>query len=205
MLPVGPVAPSPMLPVGPASALANASPAARSTHLSEVEVALASEFRPFPRPRTRRALAATLVVCMLLQVIVGAPYAANERAAAAEWLRTARCGLIVGIDLCFSLGPAFVLTEPTLVRGGFHLLYLLSLPITLSAAVGAAYMPMDRDGSTPSFVSIGLLTDGLSILACNHFLNAPLFATDEHKVLQQSLSFPFSGGVMSFFALIMAH
>jgi hypothetical protein len=149
-------------------------------------------------------LAATVVVCILLQLIVGAPYAANERAAA-EWLRTARRGLIVGICLCFGLGPAFVLNESTLVRGGFHLLYLLSLPITLSAAVGAAYMPLDRDGSTPSFVSIALLTDGLSILACNLFLNAPLFATDEHKVMHLSLSLPFIGGVMSFFALIVGH
>jgi len=32
-----------------------------------------------------------------------------------------------------------------------------------------------------------------------------LFATDEHKVMHLSLSLPFIGGVMSFFALIMAH
>ncbi len=76
--------------------------------------ALAFEFRPFRRPQARFSVAATLLVCTLLQLLVGAPYAANERAAdSTPTLRAALRGLIVGILVYFVVGPIFLVNAPT--------------------------------------------------------------------------------------------
>ena len=74
----------------------------------------------------------TPVICTLLQLIAGAPYAANERAAdATPALRTALRGLIVGMILYFNIGPVTLGLWPVQVRGGFDPRFLLALPITL--------------------------------------------------------------------------
>jgi hypothetical protein len=64
-------------------------------------------------------------------------------------------GLIVGIWLYFALGPIFRVHAPMLVRGGFHLWFVLSFPITLATSVGVAFVPVG--GSTLGIVSSGLL------------------------------------------------
>jgi hypothetical protein len=51
---------------------------------------LAFGFRPFRRPRTRYLVSATLLVYTLLQLLVGVPFGANERAANGSPLRTAQ-------------------------------------------------------------------------------------------------------------------
>jgi hypothetical protein len=165
---------------------------------------LAYVFRALNRPRTRHSLLAGLVSCMLLQLLVGAPYAANELAAdASPALRTALRGLIIGITMCFIFGPIALILAPTMVRGGFHPWSFLSLPITLGIAVGLACIPVN--GSTLGFGSIGLLTYGLTFVVFNLVLNAPFYATDEHKALQRSSGPPqmLIGGL--FFGLVAAY
>ena len=116
----------------------------------------------------------TLVVCTLLMLLVAVPYAANERMTDANpVLQTAMRGriMIVGIWTYFALGPIFLVNAPTIVRGGFHPRFLLSLPLTLGPAVGVAFIPVD--GSTLGFVSIALPTLGISFVLCALHLNAP--------------------------------
>jgi hypothetical protein len=79
-------------------------------------------------------------------------------------------------------------TAPIQVRGGFHPRFLLSLPLTLGTAIGAAFIPVD--GSTLGIISIALLTFGISQTLCRVALSAPLFATDEHKALAAGLGPP---------------
>ena len=52
---------------------------ARYADLPEIKKDESRTFRPLGQPRTRQALLATIVVCALLMVLVGVPYAANER------------------------------------------------------------------------------------------------------------------------------
>jgi hypothetical protein len=136
--------------------------------------------------------------------LVGVPYAANERVTNANpVLQTAMRGLIVGILLLFLLGPIFLVIAPTLVRGGFHPRFLLSLPLTLGPAVGVAFIPVD--GSTLGFVSIALLAAGISFFLCSLLLNAPYFATDEHKALDRSSGPPLFAVCVLFFGVITAY
>jgi hypothetical protein len=165
---------------------------------------LAYVFRALNRPRTRHSLLAGLVSCMLLQLLVGAPYAANELAAdASPALHTALRGLIIDIAMYFIFGPVALILAPTVVRGGFHPRSFISLPITLGIAVGLACIPVN--GSTLGFGSIGLLTYGLTFVVFNLVLNAPFYATDEHKALQRSSGPPqmLIGGL--FFGLVAAY
>jgi hypothetical protein len=161
---------------------------------------LAFGFRPLVAPRTRYALLATLIACTLQNLIVGAPYAANERTNGAS---PALRGLIVAILLYFGIGPTSLLSAPTLVRGGFHLRFLLSLPITLGVGVGVACIPIDS--ATPGMISIFLLAYGLAYILCILLLSAPLYATDEHKALQRSLGLPVLIIVALFFGLITVY
>jgi hypothetical protein len=93
----------------------------RFKQLSGTERQLAFALRALSQPRTRYSLLATLVVCTLLMLLVGVPYALNERMADANpMLQTATRGLIVGIWACFMLGPMFLVNAPIIVRGGFH-------------------------------------------------------------------------------------
>ena len=118
------------------SSLRRESTRLRFEGMSDARKKEAFTFRPLVRPRTRYSLLATLVVCMLLILLVGVPYAANERMAANPVLQTAIRGLIVGIWMYFLLGAVFLITSPTLVRGGFHPRFLFSMPLTLGPAVG---------------------------------------------------------------------
>jgi hypothetical protein len=95
------------------------------------------------------------------------------------------------------------LSAPTLVRGGFHLRFLLSLPITLGVGVGVACIPIDS--ATPGMISIFLLAYGLAYILCILLLSAPLYATDEHKALQRSLGLPVLIIVALFFGLITVY
>jgi hypothetical protein len=214
VVPIGGPVPA-MTPLTPAQANAPAadekgrssrrqSTASRFQGLALEIQALAFEFRPFRRPRTRFSVAATLLVCTLLQLLVGAPYAANERAAdTTPTFRAALRGLIVGGLVYFMIGPLFLVNAPTLVRGGFHPRFLFSFPITLGVSVGAAFIPVD--GSTLGIVSIFLFDIVLAFVVCVLLLNAPFFATDEHKALDQNLGPPvFAIGVL-FFGMITAH
>jgi hypothetical protein len=164
---------------------------------------LAFAFRPFVAPDTRCSLPTTLAICAQLQLTVGVPYAANECRAFAPAVRTALRGLIVGICACFTIGPMFLVNAPTLVRGGFHRRYLLSVPITLIVAVGVAFIPID--GSTLGIIPIGVLTVALSFVLCMLLLNAACFATEEHKALDQNFGPPLFAIIVLFFGLITAY
>jgi hypothetical protein len=152
---------------------------ARYAGLPEIKKDEARTFRPLGQPRIRQALLATIVVCALLMVLVGVPYAANERVVNAPPVaQTARRGLIVGTWLYVFLAPIYLVNAAAIVRGGFHPRFLLSLPLTLGPAVGVAFIPVG--GSTLGFVSIVVLTIGIGFAVCFVLLNAPFFATDEH-------------------------
>ena len=103
----------------------------------------------------------------------------------------------------FLLGPIFLGLAPTLVRGGFHLRFLLSVPLTLGPAVAVAFIP--ADGSTLGVMSIAWLTAGIGFVAGTLLLNAPFFATDEHKALDQSFGPPLFSIMCLFFGVITAH
>jgi hypothetical protein len=149
-------------------------------------------------------LLATVIVCTLFQLIVGAPYAANERAVEASLgLRTAMRGLIVGVWVSIGQGASFLLVAPTMVRGGFHVRFLFAVPIMLCISVCMAFVPVD--GSTLGCVSIALLTFVLGFVSVNVFISAPLFETDEHKALQRSIGPPFAGVALLFFALVSTY
>ena len=146
----------------------------------------------------------TLVVCTLLMLLVGVPYAVNERMTDANpMLQTAIRGLIVGIWAYFMLGSMFLVSSPITVGGGFHPRFLLSLPLTLGPAVGVAFIPVD--GSTLGLISIALLTVGISFVLCNLALVAPFVATDEHKALELSFGPPLMTIGLMFFGLVTAH
>ena len=150
---------------------------------------LAFGFRPLVSPRHRTSALAIMFVCTLLQLIVGAPYAANERAVdSSPALRSVLRGIIVGTLVYFLIGPIFAINAPILVRGGFHPRFLLSLPITLGVSVGASFVPVD--GSTLGMVSIASLTFGAAFVLVLLLVTKPLFATDEHKALDQSFGLP---------------
>ena len=95
------VAPAPAdEPMARSRALRRATTESRFLALPPEIQGLAFSFRPLISPQIRyypRLAAATLLVCTLLQLIVGVPYAANERADVVPALRTALRGLIVGI------------------------------------------------------------------------------------------------------------
>jgi hypothetical protein len=172
--------------------------------LSDPERHLAFTLRPLGQPRTYYSLLTTLVVCTLLMLLVAVPSAVNERMNdASPMLQTAIRGLIVGIWAYFLLGPIFLVNAPITVRGGFHRRFLLSLPLTLGPAVGVAFAPVD--GSTLGIISIVLLTVGIGFVLCFLALSAPLFATDEHKALDQSLGPSQTAIFFVFFGLITAH
>jgi hypothetical protein len=171
--------------------------------MPEAVQALALGFRPLRRPRTRYSLLSTLLVCTLLQLLVGVPYGANERAADSSPSRTALRGVIVGIWMYFVLGPLFLVTGPALVRGDFHPRFLLSFPITLGISVGVAFIPLG--GTTLGIVSIGLLTLVLTYVMATLFLSAPFYATDAHKALQRSFGPPIFVIIIVFFGLITAY
>jgi hypothetical protein len=131
-------------------------------------------FRPLGQLLTLYSFLATLVVCTLIVLLVGVPYAANGRVTDANpVLQTAMRGLIVGTWVYFILGPMFLVNAPTIVRGGFHPRFLLSLPLTLGPAVDVAFIPVD--GSTLGIVSILLLMVGIGFVLCALLLNAPYF------------------------------
>jgi hypothetical protein len=163
---------------------------------------LAFVFRPIPSPRTVHALLASVVCCTLLQLSVGAPYAANERAANPK-LHTAVRGLIVGALASFVIGPIFLVNSPTIVRGGFHPRYLLAIPSTLGVGVGVACIPVD--GSTLGIGSAFFVTIALSFVLGIVCLNGPLFATDEHKALDQSFGPPLFGVALLFSGLVVSY
>jgi hypothetical protein len=166
--------------------------------------ALAFGFRPLVSPRHRYSALAMLFVCTLLQLIVGAPYAANERAGdSSPTSRSALRGLIVGTLVYFLIGPIFVINAPILVRGGFHPRFLLSLPITLGVSVGASFVPVD--GSTLGIVSIASLALGVAFVVVLLLLSTPVFATDEHKALDQSFGLPIFAAILVFGALVFVH
>ena len=172
--------------------------------LSDAEKSLAFTLRALGQPITNFSLLTTLIVCTLLTLLVGVPYAANERVTDANpMLQTAVRGLIVGIWLYFIIGPMFLLNASTLVRGGFHLRFLLSLPLTLGPAVGVAFIPVD--GSTLGIISVWFLTLGIGYVVCFLALSAPFFATDEHKALSASFGPPLVVIGLMFFGLISAH
>jgi hypothetical protein len=137
-------------------------------------------------------------------LLVGVPYAANERRTDANpVLQTAIRGLIVGIWAYFQLGPVFIVNTAITVRGAFHRRFLLSLPLTLGPAVGVAFIP--ADGLMLGSVSIVLLTVGIGFVLCFLALSAPFFATEEHKALDQSLGPPQTAIFFMFFGLVTAH
>ncbi len=172
--------------------------------LSDPEKNEARTFRALGQPRTRHALVSTFGACTLLMLLVSVPCAATERMADANpMLQKAMRGAIVGVLAYFALGPIFLGFAPTLVRGGFHPRFLLSMPLTLCPAVGAAFIP--ADGSTLGFVSIGLLSLGIGFILCSLLLNAPYFATDEHKALDRSFGPPLFAIAVLFFGLITAY
>jgi hypothetical protein len=172
--------------------------------LSDTERHLAFAVRALSQPRTRYSLLTTLVVCTLLNLLVGVPYAVNERMTdASPMLQTAIRGLIVGVWAYFALGPMYFVIAPVTVRGNFHSRLLLSLPLTLGPAVGTAFIPVD--GSTLGIISIALLTVVLSWALCRLALIAPLFATDEHKALNASFGLPLLAVGILFFGLIAAY
>jgi hypothetical protein len=176
----------------------------RFDRLSDAEKNEAHTFRPLGQLLTPHSLLATIVVCTLLMLLIGVPYAVNERTADANpVLQTAMRGLIVGMWMYFIIGPIFLVNAPAIVRGGFHPRFLLSLPLTLGPAVGVAFIPVG--GSTLGIVSIGLLTAGIGFVLCFVLLNAPFFATDEHKALDQSLGPPVVAMAVLFFGLTTAY
>jgi hypothetical protein len=172
--------------------------------LSDTERNLAFTLRALSRPRTYYSLLATLVVCTLLMLLVGVPYAVNERMTdASPMLQTAIRGLIVGIWVYFFALGVFLVIAPISVRGGFHPRFLLSLPLTLGPAVGLAFIPVD--GSTLGIISIVLLTIGISYTLGRLALVVPFFATDEHKALNASYGPPLVAVGCMFFGLVTAH
>jgi hypothetical protein len=176
----------------------------RYAGLPEFKKTEARTFRSLGQPLTRYSLLTTIVMCTLLVLLVGVPYAANERMANEnKVLQTAMRGLIVGLWMYFLLGPIFLGLAPTLVRGGFHPRFLLSVPLTLGPAVGVAFIPVD--GSTLGVMSIASLTTGIGFVVCTLLLNAPFFATDEHKALDQSFGPPLFATMCLFFGVITAH
>jgi hypothetical protein len=171
---------------------------------SDVKKNEARTFRALSQLHYFYALLATIVVCTLLMLVVGVPYAANERMAdAPPGLQTAIRGLIVGIWMYVLLGPIFLVNAPTIVRGGFHPRFLLSLPLTLGPAVGVAFIPVA--GSTLGITAIAMPTLGISFVLCVLLLNTPFFATDEHKALDQSCGAPLLAIGVLFFGLVTAH
>jgi hypothetical protein len=180
------------------------STASRFKNFGEIAKGLAFSFRPFPSPRTPHSVLASLVVCTLLQLIVGAPYAVNEMAAeASPATRVAMRGLIVGVLMLFANGPIFLVNLPTIGRGGFHVRYLLVVPLNLGVGIGVAFIPVD--GSTLGFMSIALLIYTLTYLLGGAVLHAPLLATDEHKALHKSVGPPTLVAGLLFFGVVVAY
>jgi hypothetical protein len=171
--------------------------------LPQVLQKLAFEFRSFVRPRTHFSLPTTFAVCALLQLLVAVPYGSNERASDGSPLHKALRGLIVGVWMYFMIGPLFLVAIPMLVRGGFHVRFLLPFPITLGASVAVAFIPIA--GSTLGIVSIGLLTIVLTFIACELLLSVPFYATDEHMALDINFGPPLFVIAFLFFALITAY
>jgi hypothetical protein len=137
-------------------------------------------------------------------LLVGVPYAANERMTDANpILQKAMRGFIIGIWDYFATGPMFLGVAAILSRGSFHPRFLLSLPFTIGSAVGAAFIPVD---DLPlGITSIWLVAFGISYLMGALLLNAPLYATDEHKALDQSFGPATVAVFVLFVGVITAH
>jgi hypothetical protein len=175
--------------------------------MTEQQQHLAFAFRSLPSPRLMPALAASIACCVMLQLTVAAPYAANERAA-----DRARCGaahhialrgLIVGVAATFFMGNIFLVTEPIVVSGEFRRQFLLSIPVLLSVGAGAAFIPIA--GSTVGFMSILIITAAASYVLCTLCLSMPLFATHEHMALALSVGPPLVTTAFSFFGNIVLY
>ncbi len=172
--------------------------------MAEQRQHLAFAFRSLPSPRLMPALAASIACCVMLQLAVAAPYAANERAAdraqCGATQHIALRGLIVGVAATFFMGHIFVVTEPILVSGEFRRRFLLSIPVLLSVGAGAAFIPIA--GSTVGFMSILITTFAASYVLCTLCLSMPSFATDEHMALALSIGPPLVTIGLSFFGIL---
>jgi hypothetical protein len=169
-------------------------PAGRATPADATE-----SFAPLTVPELHWSVAWMLFSCGLLQLVVAVPYAANERTLCSPALR----GVLVGIYVSFFMVPNFLVNAPILVRGEFHRRYFLCIPITVSIAVGAAYIPVGDD--LLGFVSIGLVCVLLSFVVCVAALNVPLLATDAHKAMDQSCGPPVIVVVLLYFGLLAGY
>ena len=172
--------------------------------MSQHQQVLSSNFRPVVQPRVLYSVSSTLLVCTLIQLLFAAPFAANERRTAGA--STALRGLLLGILASFINGPVFLVNSPILTRGGFHRRFLLSLPITLGAATGAAFIPSSTEGgSTIGLLSITQLTVLLTYAVATRLLISPFYATDEHKALQRSFGPPNFALLSCFFGAIVLY
>ena len=160
-------------------------------------------FRSMPCPQSSRSIVASIVCCSLIQLLIGAPYAANEIAASTpRSLRTGIRGLIVGILSAGIWAPMACVNAPTLISGRFRWHFLLSIPMTVCVSVGVAFIPVV--GSTfgiAANVLVGLL---LSFILINA-MNSRFFATPEHKKLNQSVGPPLVAVGFLFFGSIMLY
>lgn len=174
--------------------------------MSQHQQILSSDFRPFGKPRVFYSVSSTLLACMLIQLLFAAPFAANERSSEAGGPSTALRGLLLGILVCFVIGPVFLVNSPVLTRGGFHRRFFLSLPITLCAAIGAVFIPSYMiEGSTIGVIPIAQLTIFLTYVVATLLLVAPFYATDEHKALQRSFGPPTFAALSCFYGAIAAY
>jgi hypothetical protein len=197
-----------MMPVAPVALRSNRriSTASRYDMMGEAQQQLAFAFRSFPSPRRLQAVAASIVCCVMLQLTVAAPYAANERAAdrgvcgvTRHW-HMAQRGLIVGVASEFFIAAIFLIGNPILVSGEFRRRFLLSLPVPLAFGSCAAFIPIF--GSTLGYMAILISTVAASYMLCFLCLSVPLHATDEHRALEQSIGPPLVTITFAYFGLI---
>jgi hypothetical protein len=136
----------------------------------------------------------------LLQLLVAAPYGANERSGSNAGVR----GFLVGVMFWgFAIGPCYLATFCVIVRGSLHWRFALSIPITVGVSVGAAFVPVGD--SMLGFLSIWLVTGAGAISLCVALINLPLCATHEHLQLDANFHVPYCALVFGFFGVLITH
>ena len=164
----------------------------KATHLSR-------SFRAFAKPRFRWAILTTVPTCLLQQLLIALPYAANERAGGSVPVR----GLVAGLAAGMFLTPIFVYSGPSLACGSPHKRGALAALFSLVVGVCVAFIP--RDSATLGFTPILVVTIVLTYALGAVTVTAPLCVNTHHKALVRSAGLPLAVTLCLFGGLLICH
>ena len=175
--------------------------------LTAQQLEAALTFRPFPTPKLLLSNAWALFFCVLVQLTVAVPYAANERSTHSTTTSKALRGLITGIAAAYLVGSPIVLFESVIACGIFRWRLLNCFPIAVSIAVGASFVPasLSQHDEFLGFTSICLIACTLTYILSMLLLVRPLYYSNSQKALDMIVGPLFALGFLLYCLFLVAY